>query len=248
MLFAMGKIILSFVIPPGVFIVFVVCIGYFQFRRHDRLWFSSLALAVLIYLISLPVIANYSIDSVEYHAGDQSLFAGADCIVVPGGGVVQGVRDLSGFSVPSEAAVTRVLDACRLYRIYKKPIIVSGGSVAGSEQEAFVLARFLTDLGIPQSQIIIEDKARNTHENALFTKEICERRGYQRIILVTSAFHARRSEYLFKREGLTVSVYPSGQLAEKDSFSWLDFLPSSHSLYVNALALKEMLGLIAVKL
>ncbi|HEY1406456.1 MAG TPA: YdcF family protein [Spirochaetota bacterium] len=247
MLFVLKKIITSFILPPGIFIPLVLCVAVFQFRKKDRLWIVSVLIAVFIYLMSLPAISTSLIGSIEYRAGDQSFFARADCIVLLGGGLTEGVRDLTGVSIPSQEASVRILDAARIYRIYKKPIIVSGGSVLGSGPESFVLARFLADLGVPQSQILIEDRARDTGENARFVREICDQKGYRRVILVTSAYHAQRAEIFFERQGLFVLVYPSGQFAETSSHTFLDYLPSAQAIKLSSMALKEMLGSFAAR-
>ncbi|WP_425456884.1 YdcF family protein [Balnearium lithotrophicum] len=47
------------------------------------------------------------------------------------------------------------------------------------------MKRFLVELGIPEDKIIEEKKSRNTLENALFTREILETKGIDKICLVT---------------------------------------------------------------
>jgi uncharacterized SAM-binding protein YcdF (DUF218 family) len=245
MIFVLKKIAISMILPPGIFILLVCIICFFQLRRNDRLWIVSASVAIFIYTLSIPVTGNGFIDAVEYPSYDRSQFSRADCIVVPGGGVVEGVNDLSGVSIPSHEAAVRVLDAARLYRIYGKPIIVSGGSVAGSSAEAYILARFLADLGVPKRSILIEDRSRDTEENAEYTARICAKNSFHSIILVTSSYHARRAERLFISRNLTVSVFPSGRYAENARLSWIDFLPSASALRLTAISLKERMGLFA---
>jgi uncharacterized SAM-binding protein YcdF (DUF218 family) len=245
MIFVIKKVAISMILPPGIFIMMACAIGFFQLRRKDRLWMVSATCAIFIYALSIPVTGNRFIASVEYPSYDRSQFLRADCIVVPGGGVIEGVSDLSGMSIPSQEAAVRTLDAVRLYRIYGKPIIVSGGSVAGSSAEAYILARFLTDLGVPRRSILIEDRSRDTAENAEYTAQICAKNAYRSIILVTSSYHARRAERLFSSQGLTVLVYPSGRYAENAKLSWIDFLPSASALHLTAIALKERMGTFA---
>ena len=61
------------------------------------------------------------------------------------------------------------------------------------------MKRFLTDLGVPDPMIIVEDKSRDTIENARYARQICERRGFVRPILVTSAYHLKRSVLSFSK-------------------------------------------------
>ena len=59
----------------------------------------------------------------------------------------------------------------------------------------------LLSLGVPENKIFMDDKSRNTAENAAFSKQICEHQGWTKPILVTSAFHMPRSVRFFTREG-----------------------------------------------
>ncbi len=120
---------------------------------------------------------------------------------------MEGVPDISGTSIPSSDMTVRIVDAVRLYKKYKLPIIVSGGSVPGKVKEAVVVGRFLNDLGVKQKDIILEDLSMDTVENALNVKDIFKKKGYKKGLLVTSAYHIRRSEFLFKKTGL--DVYPA---------------------------------------
>jgi len=64
--------------------------------------------------------------------------------------------------------------------------------------------------------LIIEDQARTTFENALYTRDIVTRHGIRSVILVTSDYHAPRSYFLLKSllldRNVHVSVYkvPTG--------------------------------------
>jgi uncharacterized SAM-binding protein YcdF (DUF218 family) len=242
MLFALKKIITSMVLPPGIFILcFAVFSGYLRFRK-ERIWKLSLAVSIIFYLLSIPLTGSRLISFVEYPNDDMNSFKHADVIVVAGGGVTEGVKDLSGVSIPANESALRVLDAVRLHRIYHKPIIITGGSAAGSEAEAFVDARFLKDCGVSNKDIILEDQARDTEENARYVKQICDAKKFRSVLLVTSAFHAKRAKSFFEREGLKVFVYPSGSMNGKKSLAWIDFLPSPGALRVSALAIREIVG------
>ena len=117
-----------------------------------------------------------------------------DVIILLGGGVYDGVPDFSGIGRPSDRALPRVITAARLQKRLNLPVIVCGGAVFEKfTKEAPILKRFLTDLGVSEEKIILEDRSRDTHENAKFTAEICSKMGYKRPILVTSAFHLKRS-------------------------------------------------------
>jgi uncharacterized SAM-binding protein YcdF (DUF218 family) len=53
--------------------------------------------------------------------------------------------------------------------------------------------------GVKKEDIILEERALNTYQNALFTKEIMIENGYQSAIVVSSSYHMRRAKLVFER-------------------------------------------------
>ena len=68
--------------------------------------------------------------------------------------------------------------------------------------------RFLAAFGIPRERLIIENKSRNTAENAAFSKEMVSPQPGENWLLVTSAFHMPRSVGLFRKVGFPVIPWP----------------------------------------
>ena len=109
-------------------------------------------------------------------------------------------------------------------------IIVSGGQGYGEDiAEAYAMKQYLVDKGIDSERIIIEDKAKSTHENFKFAKKILEEMNVdsnQNIIVVTNDFHVFRSKLLAKRHRMNCSFVaaptPSGVLIQshlRESFA-----------------------------
>ena len=76
----------------------------------------------------------------------------------------------------------------------------------------------------PKIKQIIEDKARTTFENALYTSKIIENFGFDSVILVTSSYHLPRSYFLLRILLLTskVDVQPYGVAgAKRNGTNWL---------------------------
>lgn len=84
----------------------------------------------------------------------------------------------------------------------KVKVIVSGADVAKiGFTEAKVMSTGLKNAGIADSEIIKEDKAMNTIENALYAIQMIPimKNGFKTsMIVVTSDFHVPRSRYLFE--------------------------------------------------
>jgi uncharacterized SAM-binding protein YcdF (DUF218 family) len=70
------------------------------------------------------------------------------------------------------------------------------------------VSRFLQDAGVAADRIIVEGRSRNTHENAVFTRDIVKPKPGDRWYLVTSAYHMPRSMGLFRKAGFDVTAYP----------------------------------------
>ena len=106
----------------------------------------------------------------------------------------------------------RVMHAVQLYKLGKlKRILVTGGNgrITGViRKEAPLLKKVLIDCGVPANKILIESKSRNTYENALFTSDTLKKlypKG--KFLLITSAFHMRRSKACFDKQNLPVTTY-----------------------------------------
>jgi uncharacterized SAM-binding protein YcdF (DUF218 family) len=61
---------------------------------------------------------------------------------------------------------------------------------------------------VPRDRVILEDRSRNTYENAVFTRELVKPKAGERWLLVTSAFHMPRAIGCFRRADFPVEAYP----------------------------------------
>jgi len=88
--------------------------------------------------------------------------------------------------------------------------VVCGGYGAGNTiSEASAMATFLTDNGIPLSQIILEDQSTNTYENLVFGLMLISDYfpdGF-RATIVTNNFHIYRAGYLARNLELEVTYF-----------------------------------------
>ena len=96
--------------------------------------------------------------------------------------------------------------------------------------------------------IIAENQSLNTTENAKYTKELMKKNGFTEPILVTSAFHMERSVLQFKKANLSVTPYPTDyQTNLRMQFQPHQLWPSAVALLDVSLALKEYVGILAIK-
>ncbi|NML64806.1 YdcF family protein [Hymenobacter sp. RP-2-7] len=149
----------------------------------------------------------------------------------------------------------RLTNALWLYRAGRvRRIIISGGSnalhpVPGRTSEARQLSTLLRLAGVPPSAILLEERSRNTRENALYTKQLlASHPAIKSLVLVTSAFHERRALGCFAKVGLHPVPFPAGYRSTDPSQGlsyWL--LPSLDALSRWGRLLHELVGYAAYK-
>jgi uncharacterized SAM-binding protein YcdF (DUF218 family) len=143
----------------------------------------------------------------------------------------------------------RFLQTLELYNqgIIKK-IIISGGSGQLLKKEPpeadFLKEKFLLHK-VKLTDIIIENKSRNTFENAVFTKKIIDSLQLNGpFILISSAWHLRRATKVFTKAGLIVKPYPCAFEAISKKYNIEDYVwPNLKALITWGSLLKEIVGL-----
>ncbi len=83
-------------------------------------------------------------------------------------------------------------------------LIVTGAAVGPPPAEAEIMHTLALARGVGEDRIVVENRARNTFENALYSGLIMRRRGWRQAIVVTDAFHMPRTLFVFRRLGLDV--------------------------------------------
>jgi len=128
-----------------------------------------------------------------------------------------------------------------------KNVLITGGNgnLNPSAYREGAWAKYeLKDAQIPDSCILIEDKSRNTLENAAFTKALLLKHKQQGpYLLITSAFHMRRSIGIFKKAGIDVIPYPCNYIAGRSPLAFDELVPSADALSKWSTYIKEVIGL-----
>jgi uncharacterized SAM-binding protein YcdF (DUF218 family) len=214
---------------------------------------ARMALAVLVaglgwlYVCSTSQFADALMGYLEegYGSRPMAVVQPADAIVLLGG-AMRGHTHLGSLGDLNQQA-DRLVHAVALYRAGKAPVIVvSGGAPFGDRSEAEQIQDILIIMGVPEAAIVLEPASRNTHENAANTAVLLRERGWQEILLVTSAFHMRRAEALFNAQGgLTVHPAPTDFQRRISPATvlpdWLP-VPGVSNLYRSTHAIHELIG------
>lgn len=174
----------------------------------------------------------------------------ADAIVILGGCV--GAADYPRVEVDLTDASDRVLQAARLYRAGKAPIVIATGGmikwIRSKMPEAHSISHLLQEWGVPASAIIMETGSQNTYQNAVNTKRLLDGQGLKTVLLVTSAMHMPRALATFRTAGIKAISSPTDYGAtDREEFTILDFLPDAGALANNTRAIKEYIGVVVYR-
>ncbi|MDP4026177.1 YdcF family protein [Methylobacterium sp. NEAU 140] len=253
MFFVLSKVI-YFLITPSNFLIFCTLAGVglaaaTRLRRTGLglAGFGAVGLAVgglspLSEMVLLPLEQRFP----QYPA-DGPAPAG---IVVLGGGIESGLSEARDQVIVNEAGERPIYFADLARRFPGARLVFSGGSgfVGGGVSEADIVSRHADVLGLPRSRLILENRSRNTHENAAFSAALVKPKPGERWLLVTSAWHMPRAMGCFREAGFTVDAFP----VDYGTRGWRDVTRlhgfSSDGLLQLDLAVKEWVGLIAYRL
>ena len=241
-------------LPPVGFLVLVLC-GVFL-RRHwpvlARVCIASGLIA--LYLISLPAVGTTLLMLHQDYPplSPETLHEGLDGPLAPQAIVVisadfDDVRGEYGLAQPSDMTFARLRYAAFLQKRTGLPLLVSAGNVMSeNERGATVMKRALEeDLGTPVA--FVEQASTTTAENAVFSAELLQREGIDRIYLVTHAWHMPRAKAVFERQGLAVTAAPT-DFATAPNLFLFEWLPSARGLQSSYFFFHEALGRIAYDL
>ena len=253
MFFLLSKIA-EFFINPAHIALLLAAIGvvllFTRFAKTGRALATAGTLALLVMSFS-PLAIYLALPLENRFARPAADMPAPDGIIVLGGAFDENISMARG-GVAFNDAAERLTAAVELSRRYPQArILFSGGSAAlrgASYSEAQVAGRFLEQMGVDPQRIILEDKSRNTFENAVYSRKLASPQPRERWLLVTSAMHMPRSVGIFRRVDFPAIPYP---VAYRTRGSWMDV-----SLHKNAadmlrvidLAAHEWIGLLAYRL
>jgi uncharacterized SAM-binding protein YcdF (DUF218 family) len=207
-----SRLIEAFLQPIGLlwFIHLIAALHFTRQRKWRRAAFFWI-IAGFMSLIGSTSISSRLLASLErpYSARPLDAIPPGDAVVMLGGAVRASRHDPFGFEFGEGA--DRVLTAVEMIRRGKSQTLILGGGggkrnepVDEPWQEGPLLEGWLSAWGVGQAQVVRLKLSANTHEEALLVSELAKERQWKRIILVTSGYHMKRAEALFRKLGVPV--------------------------------------------
>ena len=187
----LSKFLPLFIYPIGLLCVLIVIA--ILLSNRVRMQRALLIMALLLIVISgNRYVALSLVRSLEWQYLPPTDIPEGEVVVVLGGATDSALPPRTNVEV--NGAADRILYAARLYQEgLADHILLSGGYISwqvnGSSNPADEMADILNLAGVPDEVLWLETESRNTYENALFARQLLEKKGIKRVLLVTSASH-----------------------------------------------------------
>lgn len=248
-----SKLLPLFIYPLGLSCLLLLFALWLAYRRSRKTYLPILLALIILVVAGNRQVGNHLIASLEHRYLPLTNPPHADAIVILGGATRNNEppRILPDLSDRGD----RLLYGAKLYQDGAAPkIVLSGGRIqwyGGESSEAESMATILELFGIPRSDMILESRSLNTHENAVFTKEILQQEQINQVLLVTSAAHMPRSLAIFRRENIDAIPAPADFMISdrnliENTYSpqsrIIGLIPNSGSLEYTTQAIKEYIG------
>jgi uncharacterized SAM-binding protein YcdF (DUF218 family) len=249
MFFVISKVFWFVAQPVNLTLLLVVSGIVASARAWRRVGLSLVAAAFLLLGLSVwsSLGANLLAPLEDRFAKPETLPQNVTGIVVLGGGLEGSInRARGGYELNSSG--DRFVETAILARRFPDArILVSGGSgelLLTGESDADTAPRLLTALGVAPERLILENRSRNTDENARFSKELATPQPGETWLLVTSAFHMPRSVGLFRKADFDVVPWPVDYRTAGDEGYGFFVDNAIDSLQNTTLGIREWIGLL----
>jgi uncharacterized SAM-binding protein YcdF (DUF218 family) len=212
--------------------------------RRSLCW--PLAVFLLAWLTLTPAVVYWPAWVLERAFPDVTRMPSeADAIVVLSAGLYPPTK-LAPESRPDDATLRRCATAARLYHDRSAAVFVSGGKVDPTQHGdtlAAAMRRTLLTMGVAEDDIVVEDQATDTDENAKLTKRMLDERGLKRVVLVTDGSHLSRARRLFERQNIRVIPVAAHYDTSRVRRTPAHYLPSTTGAQISNALFHECVGL-----
>lgn len=116
---------------------------------------------------------------------------------------------------------------------YVEKLILTGGYGEGSTvSDAAAARQYTVSAGMPEADILLEERSTITQENLLYTKELMEEAGYETAVVVSDPLHMKRAMLLAKDAGMEAYSSPTPTSRYKSFHTKAKFLAREVFYYI----------------
>ena len=202
------SLVKALVHPPAIVwsIALVLGIGLL-FKKKRRSGVAALSVCALLTIFGGTGLPTYLASTLErpYYLTDPLGVPAADAVVVLGGYLGDGAGEAHGFDL--RGAADRVFAGMELMKAGKgKALVIGGGGLLGSptgDLEYDALSSWFERWNFP---FPVEHLGRqpDTFREAIAVRSLMKKRGWNSVVLVTSAMHMKRAELIFRDRGIEI--------------------------------------------
>ncbi len=235
----------ALILPPAILLILAIISLFRHLKNQNHGIGLAMSCLVGLYLLSLPSV-SVLLASIQqtYPALSKTQIQNTDAqaIVVLGGGTRPPAPEYDNHPVLHERVFVRLRYAVKIAKTTKLPLLVSGGKVFERKypSEAELMQEALVQ-DFQYKAKWLEEKSRNTAENAQFSYAILGKKNIRKILLVTHALHMSRAVQQFRRVGFQVTPAPTAFITPENG-SVFSYIPSASALETSSMALHELLG------
>ncbi len=251
-MFFVASKILWFVAAPVTLLLIGAILGVWLIPHGVR-FARALALVCLgaLLVVSMAPVGATLIEPLEDRFPQFPADAPAPYGIIVLGGAIDDDASAARGQTTFEEGAARLTETAILARRYPQArLVYTGGSATlwnSRSTEAIEGRKLLTALGVDPARITIEDRSRNTDENARFTAALVHPQPEQTWLIVTSAYHMPRAMGLFVKAGFTARAYPVDYRSLGGGRDWRMNLEPARGLRLFDLAIHEWIGLLAYR-
>lgn len=238
--FALRALAKALVLPPGGPLLLALA-GLVIARRAPRTGRTLAWIGVgSLLLLSLPIVAWWLTLPFNREPFDVAQAAGAQAVVILGGGTRRNAPEYGGDTL-GRLTLERVRYGAQVAKRTRLPVLVTGGSTPGAtaSEAALMEDALAREYSVPVRWI--EDRSRNTYENARYSAALLKSDGVDRVVLVAHAIDMPRATAEFAESGVATVPAATG-LPSRGGLVPMDFLPSAAALQHSHDALYELLA------
>lgn len=239
------KLVTRLALPAGALWVVGYLLALFALRAHQ----PRVAAGVLIAWIGYGLAGSGQLGGALLQGLEAGYLpprpdARFDAVMVLGGGTDRGPTDAPQLSYAGD----RLRVAAGLWHRGQTPVLVaSGTSLAGLDQpetrDLGAETRALwAEMGVPPTAVVTLPGPHNTATEITALAAHAAASGWQRVGLVTSAWHLRRAMQLADRAGFAAVPIPADARGGVAPWSAVTLIPTGSGFYQVGFATKEWLG------
>lgn len=224
-------------IPSNYVPVFIILGSVLYFICNKRKYsYACFINAILIYfLLGLGPVSFWLMSRLEYMypplAHSQLNSDIKTIVVLSGYGEVDSSRPLSSQLYPS--SIYRLIETLAIYKHIPDAKII----ISGSGNSSRLLKQNLLVLGLPDTDVLLDDNSPDTVDSALYMSNHLSHQFY----LVTSAGHMPRAVEIFRDYDLSFIPMPTHYLSKQNILA-TSYLPTPAHLYISDYAIHEYIA------